>query len=197
MSQYRVKFYSGDYPARQRAANQDKAIVYIEGHANSAESPTSDYSMAVVASNHSDKSMQMAREFASECGTVFDVGGSKDVDIYGSTGVRIGGRGDGNLSHTDMPAVLLEPVFASNPKQAVIVESDEWLDKLAGIIDTLVRQHFPQGGLVAFSIGHIGKTSAPKDCGAVWHGSRFKTEAEYATEYLHRAAALLTRETKQ
>lgn len=197
MSTYTVKFYSGDYSARQRAANRDKAIVYVEGHANSAESATADYAMAVVASNHSDKSMQMAREFAAACGTLFDVGGDKDRDVYGSTGVRVGGRGDGNLSRTDMPAVLLEPVFGSNPKQAAIAETDDGLNRLAGVINALVRRHFPAGGLVAFSIGHIGKTNAPKDRGAAWKGKRFANEAAYATEYLNRASALLQSGNKQ
>jgi hypothetical protein len=189
---FTVKFYSGDYGARQKAANADGAVLYLEGHANSATSITAAYSMAVVAGNHSSKSYNMAVEFAKACGAAFGAGTAEHPAIYGWDGVRIGGRGDGNLSRTNMPAVLLEPLFASNPTQTRYAETEEGLDKLALIIKQLVYAHFPKGGLIAFSIGHVGKASQPADRGAAWKGRRFTNEAGYVTEYMKRAAALLT-----
>jgi N-acetylmuramoyl-L-alanine amidase len=195
---YKVKFYTGDYHIRQKAANLDKAVLYLEGHANSSTSVSADYSMAVVATNHSKKSYQFAVDFARECGSSFKAahGTVERPAIYGADGVRVGDRGNGNLALANMPAVLLEPVFASNPHQAEYAESDEGLDRLAGIINSLVRLHFPKQGLIAFSIGHIGKTSQPKDRGAAWVGKRFANEASYVTEYMKRAAALLSGKTK-
>jgi hypothetical protein len=191
MANYTVRFFTGDYRDRQQAANQADAVLYFEGHANSADSSTADYSMCICSTNASNTSIALGRKLAQAWGPAVDVGGDTDTDIGNGTGVRIGGRGDGNLRHTSMPAVLGEPVFCSNPIQARWAETDAGIKVVAGILANSIRETFPNGGLVAFSIGHKGKVSQPRDMGARWMGDRFGTEAEYVEAYLHVASDTL------
>lgn len=188
---FEVRFYSGGYRARQEAANKDGAVFYGEGHANASTSTSADYALCVCSRNASSTSIGVAQRLAEAWGEAMDVGGDRDHDIGYGNGVRIGGAGDYNLRYTEMPAVLFEPVFASNPEQAALAETDEGLDTVARILADEIRKTFPAGGLVAFSVGHVGKPSAPRDRGAAWAGERFQDEAAYAEAYLRRAAELL------
>lgn len=188
---YRVEFVIGDYRARQARANELKASLYFEGHANSTTNPRADYAMCVVSTNASAASIALARRLAVQWGAAMDVGGANDTDIGYQTGVRIGGAGDYNLRYTDMPAVLGEPVFASNRVQALKAETDQGQDTIAGILVDAIRDTVPDGRLIVLSIGHQGKTSAPGDRGATWTGTRYTTEAGFVHAYLQRAADLL------
>lgn len=183
---YTVKFYKGEYPDRQRAANADKAVAYVEHHFNSA-GPTANYALVVVGSNASQTSVNWGSWYAKAVAEQF---GTK---VYRPDGVARGGldgRGDGNVKHTNMPAVLLEPLFVSNPQQAEIVRSASGQAALARILAESIRRFFPQGGLIAFSVGHKYKTSRPNDRGAALAGGG--TEADHAELVLQQAAALLT-----
>lgn len=187
---YSVKFYKGDYSVRQRNANADKAIVYIEHHFNGG-SPLANYALCNVATNSSQKSRAVAKSYVDRISRVFDVPLANNDFAKG--GVSVGGckgRGNGNLSRTLMPAVLLEPLFASNPKLASIIRSEVGQDKLAECLADTIKEHFPQGGLVAFSVGHKYKTSMPNDRGVPLAGGG--TEADYCEEVLNKAAALLS-----
>jgi hypothetical protein len=96
-------------------------------------------------------------------------------------GIQIGGfngRGDGNVKHTAMPAILLEPLFASNPKHASIIRSESGQQKLAQVLVDSIQRFFPNGGLIAFSVGHKYKTSSPNDRGADVFGGG--SEADFA-----------------
>ena len=184
---YKVKFYKGEYTDRQLAANRDGAVAYVEQHFNSSASPTSGYSVAIVGSNASQTSRNwgiwyaaaISEEFATKmgCETGIVVGG-------------YGGRGDGNIKFTSMPAILLEPLFASNPDQAEIIRSENGRERLAKVLADSIRQYFPKGGLIAFSVGHKYKTSSPNDRGAAVVGGGY--EADFAEMVLIRAQALLT-----
>lgn len=163
MPNYITKFYSGDYGERQRQANADNASVYIEHHFNSVDNPKADYSCVIVGSNAGRISREFGQAYAASVASLF---GCK---VGGANGLLIGGyngRGDGNIKHTKMPAVLLEPIFISNPKQAERIVQDVWQDGLATILADTIKHFFPQGGLIAFSIGHKGKRSNPNDRGA-------------------------------
>jgi N-acetylmuramoyl-L-alanine amidase len=183
---YKIKFYKGEYITRQRAANADKAIVYVEHHFN-AGSPTADYACVVVGSNAGKTSREFGQSYAKSVSNVF---GCK---IGGANGLLIGGfngRGDGNVKYTNMPAVLLEPLFCSNPKRAEQIRSEDGRQKLAEILADCIKHFFPNGGLIAFSVGHKYKTSKPNDRGAAVTGGG--TEADYAEDVLRRAGVLLT-----
>lgn len=182
---YTVKFYKGDYLARQLAANADKAVAYVEHHFNSA-GPTANYALVVVGSNASPTSVNWGSWYAKAVAERF---GSK---VYREDGVARGGldgRGDGNVKHTSMPAVLLEPLFVSNPQQAEIVRSASGQAALARILAESIRRFFPLGGLVAFSVGHKYKTSRPNDRGAELAGGGM--EADYAEKVLQQTADML------
>lgn len=182
---YTVKFYQGEYLERQLAANKDKAVAYIEHHFNSA-GPTANYALVVVGSNASQTSVNWGSWYAKAVAEQFG------TQVYGPDGVARGGldgRGDSNVKHTKMPAVLLEPLFVSNPQQADIVRSASGQAALARILAESIRRFFPQGGLVAFSVGHKYKTSRPEDRGAPLAGGG--TEADCAEKVLQLAASLL------
>lgn len=184
---YEVKFYKGDYLDRQQAANKDKAIAYVEHHFNSSSSEQPNYAVVIVGANASQTSCNWGRWYAKAVAEQFG------TRVAGDQGVQIGGfdgRGDANIKHTAMPAVLLEPLFASNPQQAEIIRSKPGQATLARILAESIRRFFPQGGLIAFSVGHKYKTSAPQDRGAALAGGG--TEADHAEKVLQLAAELLS-----
>jgi hypothetical protein len=99
------------------------------------------------------------------------------------------GRGDANLRLTDMPAILLEPLFASNPQHAEWIRNQSGQARLARILSESIQRFFPNGGLIGFSVGHKYKTSAPNDRGAAVVGGG--SEADFAEQVLEKAQALL------
>jgi hypothetical protein len=183
---YTVKFYKGEYKDRQMAANADKAVAYVEHHFNSATSEQANYSLVVVGSNASHTSANWGSWYAKAIAEQF---GTKPYDIEGIARGGLNGRGDGNVKHTNMPAVLLEPLFVSNLQQANTLRSASGQAALARILAESIRRFFPRGGLIAFSVGHKYKTSRPNDRGAALAGGG--TEADYAEKVLEQAAELL------
>lgn len=186
---YEVRFYKGDYLQRQLAANADKAVAYVEHHFNSSASASAGYTVVVVGSNASNTSRNWGRWYARAVAEQFG------TQVGGDGGLLVGGwngRGDGNVKHTKMPAVLLEPLFASNPQQADAIRSDAGQAALARILAESIRRFFPDGGLIAFSVGHKYKTSSPNDRGAALAGGG--TEADHAEKVLEKAARLLADE---
>jgi len=183
---YKVKFYKGNYRTRQNDANADGATCYVEHHFNSCGSESPCYSVTIVGSNASEKSVAWGKDYTSRICEAFgtEPGGTGGV-IRGG----YGGRGNANLKYTAMPAILLEPLFASNPEQAGIIRSESGREKLASALVESIRTNFPDGGLVAFSVGHKYKKSSPKDRGAKLHGGG--TEADYAEMVLERAGEML------
>lgn len=188
---YEVVFYRGDYSARQRQANADHAICYVEHHFNSsvaADPTTADYSVVIVGSNASRTSIEWGRSYSKLVDQEFDeikrVGGVDGVLIGG-----YGGRGDGNISDTKMPAILVEPMFCNDPEHAEVIRSKDGQERLAKVLVYSIRKTFPKGGKVGFSVGHKYKKSNPQDRGAALFGGG--TEADYAEIVLTRAKILL------
>lgn len=183
---YEVRFYKGDYRERQRRANEDRAKAYVEHHFNSSSSSTAEYAVVITGSNASQTSRNWGRWYAQAISREFD------VPIGGDQGIKVGGfngRGDGNLRHTNMPAILLEPLFVSNPRHADIVRSDDGQMRLARVLVDSIKRFFPDGSLIAFSVGHKYKTSNPNDRGASVVGGG--SEAEFAEMVLLKAEAML------
>ena len=142
--------------------------------------------MVVTGSNASRTSKNWGRWYANAVATFF---GTK---VAGDNGILVGGwngRGDGNLKHTAMPAILLEPLFASNPQHADIIRSESGQTDLARILVESIQRFFPDGGLIAFSVGHKYKKSSPNDRGADLAGGG--SEADYAEKVLKKAAVML------
>ncbi|WP_319549571.1 N-acetylmuramoyl-L-alanine amidase [Desulfogranum marinum] len=183
---YNVKFYKGDYRTRQNKANMDDADAYVEHHFNSSSSATASYALVVTGSNASPTSKNWGRWYAKAVATFFR------TKVGGDNGILVGGwngRGDGNIKHTKMPAILLEPLFASNPQHADIIRSKRGQTDLARILVESIQRFFPDGGLIAFSVGHKYKESNLNDRGAALVGGG--SEADYAEEVLKIAAVML------
>ena len=183
---YKVKFYKGDYSTRQSKANTDEAVAYVEHHFNSSSSSTASYAVVVTGSNASPTSKNWGRWYANAVATFFG------TSVSGDNGILVGGwngRGDGNIKHTNIPAILLEPLFASNPQHADIIRSESGQNDLARILVESIQRFFPGGGLIAFSVGHKYKKSNPNDRGAVLAGGG--NEADDAEKVLKKAALML------
>ncbi|MBW7956859.1 MAG: N-acetylmuramoyl-L-alanine amidase [Deltaproteobacteria bacterium] len=183
---YDIRFYSGDYLERQQKANADNCNAYIEHHFNSCTDPKVNYAVVITGANASQTSKNWGRWYASAIAAEFGlpVGGREGIQVGG-----FNGRGDYNLRFTKMPAILLEPLFASNPVHADIIRSDAGQIKLARILAESIRRFFQDGGRIGFSVGHKYKKSSPNDRGADLVGGG--TEADYAEMVLHKAKSLL------
>lgn len=180
MSRYKVKFYTGSYAFRQGSANADKCVCYVEHHFNASITQSANYSLVVVGSNASRTSKEWGKYYANSVAKQFDIKSYNNGEgiIVGG----FGGRGDGNIRSTNMPAILLEPMFCTNPQAASIIKSEEGQKILATILIDSITTFFPQGGLVGFSIGHKGNTARPGDLGAAIYGGGW--EADYAEKVL-------------
>jgi hypothetical protein len=186
MAMYRCTFYKGDYRERQLQANADRCVAYVEHHFNSSASPSASYALVITGSNASQTSRNWGRWYAQAAAREFGIG------VGGDQGILVGGfdgRGDFNLRFTDMPAILLEPLFASNPRQADWIRSDDGQARLARILCDSIRRFFQSGGRIGFSVGHKYKRSAPTDRGAAVVGGGW--EADYAEQVLLKAQAML------
>jgi hypothetical protein len=183
---YSVKFYKGDYHNRQVQANQDKCVAYIEHHFNSSSDVAAGYSVVITGSNASQTSMNWGRWYAAAVSREFG------IPIGGEQGIVVGGygsRGDHNLKFTDMPAILVEPLFASNPQHSGWIRSDDGQERLARILCESVQRFFQKGGLLGFSVGHKYKTSNTRDRGASVYGGG--VEADYAEAVLEKAKEII------
>ncbi|BCG47975.1 Cell wall hydrolase/autolysin [Citrifermentans bremense] len=182
---YKVKFYRGDYIERQRQANSDNCVAYVEQHFNSYTG-TDDYSVVVTGSNASPTSKNWGRWYAAAVAREFN------SHVGGDNGIKVGGydgRGDGNLRYTKMPAILLEPLFASNPHQAELIRSESGQERLARILCESIQRFFQDGGTIGFSVGHKYKTSNPSDRGVPLVGGGL--EADFAEKVLIKAKEML------
>jgi hypothetical protein len=187
---YEVRFYTGEYKTRQLHANRDGAIAYVEHHFN-AGSEKASYAVVVVGSNASARSKSWGRWYSRRCAEVFS------LRVGGDDGLLVGGyegRGNANVFHTKCPAILVEPLFCSNPRHAAIIRSLEGRLKLAEILAASIREFFPKGGLIAFSVGHKGKPSKPRDRGAAVYGGG--SEADFAEMVLLEAKLMLETEAQ-
>lgn len=183
---YSVRIYKGDYIDRQRQANTDKCVAYVEHHFNSSDSPNPNFAVVITGANASQTSRNWGRWYAAAVAREFElnVGGDRGIQVGGYSG-----RGDANLRYTDMPAILLEPLFASNPRHAEIIRSDAGQSQLALILCDSIQRFFPKGGRIGFSVGHKYKTSTPRDRGAAIVGGGW--EADFAEAVLLKAKARL------
>lgn len=183
-----------DYKARQLYANDKGAVCYIEGHYNAkvydkpgtADNPAS----CLVASNSGSKTRNMAAFFAAHVHQTFGYPNG------GCVVTEPGIAGYWNLYYAKGNSLLLEPLYVSDPEQAIMAQSELGQDRIAQIINTMVRKFYPDGGVIAFSVGHKYKVSSPYDRGAPVVGTDGLGEADLAELYMKKAAVLLETETE-
>ena len=195
---FQVKFYKGSYRARQEAANHDGAIVFVAHHLNASTSHEADYAMAIVATNASPRSIQLADVYTDEIRNLFGVPEWDDDCGDEVDGVHIGGfarAGNSQIVHTTMPAFLPEPLFCSNAEHAAILRSEAGREALAEALAETICAAFPAGGLVAFSVGHKYKPKPHHlDRGAplvTLPGEELLMEADVVEDILRRSQVIL------
>lgn len=186
MAKYEIFWARGDYRARQMDANAEGCQLYIEQHFNALPNDSQDSirdnpALVIVGSNSSKKSRDLGLLYTSHISQMF-----KNRD----GGLLVGpARGNWNVYYARCPSLLLEPLFCSDPTQASIIKSSQGQAKLAEAVCLIIRSHLPNGGKVAFSVGHKYRPSAPHDRGAVLVGGG--TEADYAEIVLELAERML------
>jgi hypothetical protein len=142
--------------------------------------------LVITGSNASQTSRNWGRWYAAAVAREFN------IPLSGDQGILMGGyngRGDYNLKFTDMPDILLEPLFASNYQHAQWIRSESGQTKLAQLLCESIQRFFQNGGLIGFSVGHKYKTSRPNDLGASVVGGGL--EADYAEAVLERQRVCL------
>ncbi|MEM6428463.1 MAG: hypothetical protein AAF708_04420 [Deinococcota bacterium] len=186
-SKYTVQFYKSDYPDRQEQAIADGCIAYVEQHFNAGGN--ANYSLVIIPKpNPIAIARDWAEWYAKRVAQLFG------INIYDANGVIEGGfgcRGNGNIkiAGAQMPALLLESLFATNPVHAAAIRSVTGQNSLADSLVESIEEFFPQGGKIAFSVGHKYRTSNPRDRGVRLYGGGF--EADYAEKVLLNAARKL------
>jgi hypothetical protein len=132
---------------RQIDANHMGCVCYVEQHLNASTNKDVNYATALVAKLASKKSKDWARDYVALV--------AKDFDIR-DAGIVVGPpRGEYNIKYVHAPAILVEPGFVSNHDFANVVQSGGGVDGLALTLVNSIRRNFPEGGLVALSVGHL------------------------------------------
>ncbi|MEQ8222159.1 MAG: S41 family peptidase [Candidatus Eremiobacterota bacterium] len=159
---YKVKFYRGDYRDREEKANEDGAICYVEQHFNSTGGdPNTNYTMVLITTGASDFTRTWAEYYMNRVSEQFQ------LNKWKKDGIKVlvqGDRGYGNLKYLKMPAILPEPFLICNSTGVEWAKTRQ--DELARILVDSIYKFFPEGGLVAFSVGHKYKISNINDKGA-------------------------------
>lgn len=121
------------------------------------------------------------------------------VSTFGHAGlgqVQRGGRGSALVQRVVAPAIVLEPGFITNREFFERITTGEGIDALGRCLAQSIIDTFPEGGLVALSVGHAyrdGKRLTAGDPGAVVPkhydpDPAFDTEAELVDAYITSAA---------
>ena len=154
---YTMKLYKGDYRARQLQANADGCLAYVEHHFNSSPSAMANFPAVIVSTNASQTRRNWGRWYARAVSKEFNIPVGGDEGLVGG----YDGRGDFNLRFTAMPAILLEPLFASNPQHAEWIRSDAGQLRLARILTESIQRFFPMPGPIGASCIGIRSPSSP------------------------------------
>lgn len=194
MSKYKILWTADennrrDYRDRQLYANEKGAVAFIQGHYNAKEydkpGTQDNPALVVVADNSGSKTRSMGEYFAKRISDTFG---------FPNGGVHVrkqGERGYWNVYYAKGNSMLLEPFYVSDPEQALLAQSEDAQDKIAGIIADMCRMNYPDGSLLAFDIGHKYKVSSPYDRGAPVVGTKGLGEADLVELYMRKAAVLL------
>lgn len=181
---YQIYWATGATRTRQMDAGREGCIAYVEHHFNALEKDNPDTqadnpALALVGSNASIRSFTWAHTYTKLISAEF---GIRNAGV-----IRGPKRGNWNVYYTKCPAILVEPLFCSDPEQAKLIKSDGGQARLAYCLARSIRETFPEGGKVAFSVGH--KYRPPprgRDLGAPVFGGGW--EADYAEKVLQLAA---------
>lgn len=145
---YTFRFYSGESKETQDKANIDRCNAYLDFQFNISSDPRDNYTAVAVASNASRISKFWARQFTHLIGEDFGltIGGNNDILIGG-----VDGKSELNLIYTHMPAILILPLFISNPLHASWIRDKSVQFRIARNLAKSIYFSFPNGGSFAFT----------------------------------------------
>jgi N-acetylmuramoyl-L-alanine amidase len=164
---YRPIILRGDYAGngasgheRQESAKREGCICVVEFHFNSDSD-----SKARGGETHFQKGVPDSLKFADAMWAEIASTGlpSHGTEPVKSTAVA---KRSAFIDRYEMPAILLEPLFVSNPGQAKWIHDPKNVGNLASVISAGIKGQFPKGGRVGLSPGHAYKTNTPEDKGA-------------------------------
>jgi hypothetical protein len=157
---------------RQIEANQAGCVAAVEQHLNATTDKHVNYATALIAKNGSDKSKAWGRDYIDRVAGTF---GNKKA------GISVGPpRGEFNIKFYRCPAILVEPGFISNYLFANVAQGGEGIDALARVLVASICDMFPQGGLVALSVGHLYRGTP--DSGAPVNDEEDEIDPAFDTE---------------
>ena len=193
MGLYTPIIYKGNYIDRQKQANIDKCVCYIEQHINAAASQAANGAFCVVKQQPGPISVKWATSYVQGLTLAYPSlikFGGPNSQGYWPGGYM--GRGAGSLKYAQMPAILCEPIYITNPKHQAMLKNEADLKALAKVLVDSIVENFPKGGKVGLSIGHLYKTSNPYDKGAYepavgYEGTYCEKIINYAKELLEHA----------
>jgi len=162
---FRTVLLKGDYTGqheRQAMAQKEGCAGVVDFHFNSFDNPQAHGGEVFYKSACAD-----SKKFARSIWSEFE---KLPLPPHGDPLKPAAGSRAAYIERYAMPAVLLEPLFLSNPQQA------EWLHmtggqssnvkNLAQAIAQGIRQSFAEGSTIGLSPGHIFKTLKSTDSGA-------------------------------
>jgi hypothetical protein len=159
---------------RQVDANDAGCIAAVEQHLNSSTNKIANYTCALVTGNASVRSREWAKDYTARVAREFSI---RDAGV-----VVDAPRGMFNIKFYRCPAILLESGFVSNHNFANRIQIGEGIDALAACLVDSICAMFPDGGLVALSVGHLyrgtGDQGAPVNDEGDAPDPAFNTEGE-------------------
>lgn len=117
------------------------------------------YVLSIINNNASKRSLEIAKRMslhmANRLSSVAS-GMAPAIPKYGNTeGVW---RKDHTVWHTMMPALVIEPLFGDNERQAEYLMSDG-IDHIADAVEATIREALPGGGYIVLAPGHGWRTN--------------------------------------
>lgn len=146
---YTIRFYHGESKERQLQANCDKCNAYLAARYNYSNNPDDNFTIVAVGSNATNISKRWGRFTAKLISSEFETPlGSKDGILTGG----INGRNEYDLVYANMPAIFIEPLFATNPFHAIWIRNKAAQLRMARILVNSIYKLFPNGGTIGFSV---------------------------------------------
>ena len=180
----RFVFLTGDYSARAARARDLGCTWTVDFHFNAADNPA--YG-AEVYYTPDDKT---AKAVAAKVLAAMNSLGLKNTRADPLQAATAETRA-GYIRHYSAHALLLEPIFISEPGQNDWINQPINQEHLAQVVARALKENTTEEDLIGLSIGHLGKTSNPSDCGANAFDGRH-VETDYNAPMARRVSEILS-----
>jgi len=181
---YLFHFYSGAPEEKQIKANGDKCNAYLDFQFNISSDPEIDYTAVAVASNAGRLTKYWAKQFSQFISEDFA------IPIGGNNGILIGGeygKNEPDLIYTHMPAMLVLPLFITNPLQACWIKDKSKQFQIARNLAKSIYSTFPNGGTLAFS----ASSYTPQEYNVIKHVFGSDDPVNYAKMILRQTCIMM------